>query len=491
VFKLTKAKIFFWLGAIFLGGIFLSQFFNFNLILKLVIINCALILIFIWHKYRICLFIGLGILVFLFGMFRYEIALPKVDNTWVQYYNEKEEIKVIGNVVSEPDIRIENTRLTLGNLKLGDNENKLKGKILVTVPKYPEFNYGDSVVMQAKLKDPGEFNEFNYRDFLAKSGIYSVSYNPKIELVSSGHGNLLFNYILKIKSKFRSSLTKILSEPQASLMDGLLLGNKSGLSKELMDKFNFVGVSHIIVVSGYHVTIICSILLAFGMYFLSRKQSFVLAVTGLLFFIIITGVQSSAIRASIMGGLVLVALNSGRMSNIRNVLLFSALTIVFINPLLLSFDVGFQLSFLATIGIVYFTPIILKYLKFLPNIFKLQEILGMTLAAQLLVLPIIFNNFQRLSVISPLVNILILPFVPLTMLFGFMGGIFGLFVLPIGRLFGLLAWLLVSYMIWLVEFFVKFDFASIEVDKLWFGWTILYYVIIIVSWRFFRKKIKT
>lgn len=488
MFKLSKAKIFFWLGVSFLGGIFLSQFFLIDLIIKLALLNCAFILIFIWHKFKVCLVIGFGIIVFFLGMLRYELALPKINSDWIQYYNEKREIVLVGTVIVEPDLRIENTKLVLGNLRSKELDKNLKGRILITVPRYPVFNYGDLLEVKAKLKDPGEFNEFNYRDYLAKSGIYSVVYNPEIILADKNKGNFIFNFVLKIKYYFRDSINKILPEPQASLIDGLLLGNKSGLPKELLDKFNLVGVSHVIVVSGYHVTVISSILLYLGIMVFDRKKAFWLAVLGLIFFVLLTGIQASAIRASIMGGLVVVALNFGRMSNIRNVLLFSAIAIVTVNPLFLSFDVGFQLSFLATIGIVYFTPIILRYLKKMPNVFKLREVLATTFAAQFLVLPIIFNNFERLSLISPLANLLILPIIPITMLVGFLGGLAGIIFFPLGKLLGLIAWLFVSYMIKIVEFFSQFNWAAIEVKKIWFGLVIIYYVIIYIIWRALRKK---
>lgn len=491
MFKLTKAKIFFWLGVLFLGGIFLSQFFLIDLTIKLALLNCAFILIFIWRKFKVCLIIGFGIIIFLFGMFRYELALPKVNSNWIQYYNEKDEIMLLGTVIVEPDIRIENTKLVIGNIRSKELNNNLKGRILITVPKYPVLSYGDELEVKAKLRDPGEFNEFNYRDYLAKLGIYSVAYNSEIILVNKNKGNFVFNFVLKIKYYFRDSINKILPEPQASLIDGLLLGNKSGLPKELLDKFNLVGVSHVIVVSGYHVTVISSILLYFGILIFDRKKAFWLAVLGLIFFVLLTGIQASAIRASIMGGLVVVALNFGRMSNIRNVLLFSAIAIVIVNPMLLSFDVGFQLSFLATIGIVYFTPIILRYLKKMPNVFKLREILATTFAAQFLVLPIIFNNFERLSLISPLANLLILPIIPITMLIGFLGGLAGIIFLPLGKLLGLITWLFVSYMIKIVEFFSQFDWAAIEVDKIWGGWVVLYYIMLYIVWRVLRKKVRT
>jgi len=473
----------------FLGGIFLSQFFLIDLIIKLALLNCAFILIFIWHKFKVCLVIGFGIIVFFLGMFRYELALPKINSDWIQYYNEKREIMLVGTVIVEPDLRIENTKLVLGNLRSKELDKNLKGRILITVPRYPVFNYGDLLEVKAKLKDPGEFNEFNYRDYLAKSGIYSVAYNPEITLVDKNKGNFIFNFVLKIKYYFRDSINKILPEPEASLIDGLLLGNKSGLPKELLDKFNLVGMSHVIVVSGYHVTVISSMLLYLGIMVFDRKKAFWLAVLGLIFFVLLTGIQASAIRASIMGGLVVVALNFGRMSNIRNVLLFSAIAIIAANPLLLSFDVGFQLSFLATIGIVYFTPIILRYLKKMPNVFKLREVLATTFAAQFLVLPIIFNNFERLSLISPLVNLLILPIIPITMLVGFLGGLTGIIFFPLGKLLGLIAWLFISYMIKIVEFFSQFSWAAIEVKKIWFGFVVLYYVIIYIIWRLLRKKV--
>lgn len=475
MFKLTKAKIFFWLGLSFLGGIFLSRYLNLDFFWKLISLDFCFIIIFAWWKLKKVRLFGFCILFLIFGIFRYELDLPSERDEWIQSYNEKE-VVLTGIVLDEPDARWDKIKLTIGDIKI-DNNN-IFGKILITLPKYPEFNYGDKLEIVGKLQDPGEFDEFNYRDYLSRYGVYSVSYNSKAKLLSENNGNKLLFFVLEIKGKFRESLNKVLVKPQSSFLEGMILGNKRGIPEDLLDKFNLTGISHVIVISGFHVTIVSSLLLYFGMLFLSRKQAFWLAVCGLLFFVLITGLKPSAIRATIMGGLVLVALNSGRMSNVRNVLLFAACVMLLINPKLLAFDVGFQLSFLATIGIVYFGPFLQKYLKFIPEAGKVREMASVTLSAQFLVLPIILQNFERVSLVAPITNILVLPMIPWTMMFGFLAGFLGMFWVFSGKLIGFVAWLFLSYEISVVKLLARIPFASLEMNRIWIGWILLYYVII-------------
>ena len=489
---MTKAEIFFLLGGMFIGGIFLSRYLELSLFWELLLVDLSLVLIFAWWKVRNARLAGFCLLFFILGIFRYEIAVPRVDENWAQFYNEKEKVGLSGIVISEPDIRIDKIKLTLGDLKLKEANNlvkDIKGKILITVERYPEFKYGDELDVVGQLKDPGEFDEFNYRDYLARYGIYSVVYKGRVSLLSSGNGRWLLSKILLVKGRFKKTLSKVIAKPQSSFLEGMLLGNKRGIPDDLIDKFSLTGISHIIVISGFHVTIVFSLLLYFGMLFLSRRQAFWLAVAGLLFFVVVTGIKPSAIRASVMGGLVLVALNFSRMSNVRNVLLFAAWIMLLANPKLLAFDIGFQLSFLATMGIVYFGPILQKYLKFIPETGKIREMASVTLSAQFLVIPIILQNFERVSLVAPITNILILPVIPWTMMFGFLAGLLGMIWTILGRIVGFAVWILLSYEIGVVKLLAKIPLASLEVNKIWIGWILVYYIIVMLLYlRFLKGK---
>jgi competence protein ComEC len=202
----------------------------------------------------------------------------------------------------------------------------------------------------------------------------------------------------------------------------------------------------------------------------------------------LTGAQPSSVRAGIMGSLVLLALFSGRLSDPKNAILCAASFMILINPKVLKYDIGFQLSFLATIGIIYLSPFLKKILKFIPNTFKFREMVMMTISAQILTLPIIIYNFERLSLIAPLANVMVVPLVPLIMTSGLLVGISGMVWIVLGKIFSFVSWALLSYEIFVVNMLSKVPFASLEIEKIWQGWIIIYYAVIIYIIWYLRMK---
>jgi competence protein ComEC len=228
----------------------------------------------------------------------------------------------------------------------------------------------------------------------------------------------------------------------------------------------------------------------FGWLMLRRSLRFWLAVAAILFFTILTGGSASVVRAAIMGILVLLARHEGRMYNVRNALVFAGAVMIFINPKILRFDIGFQLSFLATAGLVWLAPVFEKALKNLPKIFGLREILTATLSAQLAVLPLLVVYFGQLSIISPLANLVILLFIPITMLVGFLAGGVGILWLAGAKIFGWLAWLFLTFEIGAIKFFAGLPLASVKMN---WGWpfAIIYYLILLsLIYLFYNKERK-
>lgn len=458
----------------------------------LVFFSLTVLLITVWWKVAWLRTAGFCGLFLLLGIWRLAVAQPAGDVGQLRAYNEGEKVVFIGTVSEGPDRRADNVKLTVVGEEIfsGGGKQRIKGKVLVTIPRYPEFSYGDRLQISGKLKDPGEFDGFSYRDYLAKFEIYSVCYRPQIELIGGGGGNVFQRGLLRVKQRFKEQVEQILPEPQASFLAGMLLGAKRGLPEDLREQFNIVGVSHIIVISGFHVAIVAGLLMNLGLALsLSRRQAFWLAVVGLVLFILLTGAQTSAVRAGIMGGLVLLAMQAGRLSDMKNALLLAATVMLLINPKLLRFDVGFQLSFLATIGIVYLSPYLEKLLAILPKNLKIRESATMTLSAQVTTLPVIITSFERLSVVAPLANIMIVPLMPLTMMIGFVSGLVSFVSLVLGKVLGGGAWLLLSYKLAVVEWLARLPYAAVEVNDLWWGWGVVYYGILFLFFSF--KKLKS
>lgn len=465
----------------FILGVSLASFYKeFPLFFYTLILLAAILFITIWWEVRVIKIIGFCLLFFLWGISRFVISLPQENSDQLQTYNEQE-IIVEGVVAAEPDIRLDTTKLTInsrqGKQDLKDDWSDITGQVLITVPRFPQYKYGDLLQLKCKLQTPAEFDDFSYKNYLAKYDIYSVCYYPEVKLLDSDQGNIVLSNIFVIKDKANGVFKKILTEPEASFLSGMILGIKRGIPEDLIESFNVTGTSHVIVISGLHITIVAGLLmyLAQGVFSLPRKYAFWVAVIGLILFILLTGARPSSIRAGIMGGLVLLAMNVGRVSDSKNAILLAASIMLLINPKILRFDMGFQLSFLATIGIIYLSPYLEKLLKFLPKIFKIREVATMTLAAQVLTLPVIIYNFERISIISPVVNILVVPLIPITVTTGFISLILGFIWYFIGKIFAFVPLFLLQYELFIVDLFSKIPYASLEVEKIWIGWIIIYY----------------
>lgn len=262
--------------------------------------------------------------------------------------------------------------------------------------------------------------------------------------------NINFSGLL---SQANKSIEKILPEPQASFLAGLLFGVDQNIPKDLLEDFNQTGTRHIIALSGYNITIIASLTMGFLLWLgFWRKHAFVIAVIAIIFFVILTGASASVSRAAIMGLLVLLAQQVGRLSNPKNLLALAAFFMILKEPSALLNNAGLQLSFAATMGIIYLSP----YLK------KLPEILATTLSAQIAVSPLIIFYFHQVSLISPIANLLVLPIIPITMLVGFIALAIGVLYLPIGIFLAWPAWLFLTYEIKIIELLAKIPFAGLS-----------------------------
>jgi competence protein ComEC len=327
--------------------------------------------------------------------------------------------------------------------------------------------------------------------YLAKDQIFYECKNPEIENLNKFKGNKFIAGLIKIKNKFNANINRLIPAPESGLLSGLILGGSNQLSKEIQNNFSRTGMTHIVAVSGYNVTIIAQYLLLLGIFLgLWRPQAFWFAATGIILFVILTGLSASAVRAGVMGILLIWAMKNGRLANAENAILFSAVVMLLVNPLLLRWDIGFQLSFLATIGIVFLYPLFENYFIKNHKVMGLGELIFLTISAQIFVLPIIIFNFKTLSLISLLANILILPIIPITMLLGFLAAIFGFIFTPLATIFAWLAFLPLKYETLTINYLASLKYASIEVEMSWWGVVIWYIILLGVIYFFQRSKTK-
>jgi competence protein ComEC len=469
---MTASKIFLYFCLSFIGGIFLNSFFKIPQLLMLSFLILGILLISVLWPHKKLVVIGFCILFLVAGIWRYQLVEIRSTKSEIRNLNDGNEVvNFIGIVSTEPDIREKSQKLTV-------QPENINGKILITTNRYPEYRYGDKLKITGKLKTPQVFDDFNYKDYLKKDGIYSIMDWPKIELIEKNQGNLIFAKILSFKEKLRESLYQNLSPPKSSILGAIILGDKRKISEEWKNKLNYAGVRHITAVSGLHVTVLSSILMTLLLWLgFWRQQAFFGAILIITLFIIMTGLQPSAIRAGIMGGLFLLAQYFGRMNSASRAIFFAGAVMLAQNPLLLKLDVGFQLSFLAMLGIIYLSTIFRDWLKFIPWEGP-KSILAMTLSAYLFTLPVLIYNFGYISFVAPLTNILIVPLLYWIMIFGFIFALSGMILPIIGWILSFPAWFLLSYLIKVVDWFSKIPLAYKTLENVHWIWLVISYLIL-------------
>ncbi len=491
---MTASKIFLYFCLSFIAGIFLSSFIFFSQIFLLGILILGILLFSLWWPYKKIAVIGFCLLFLALGIWRFQIAeLNVIENELAEYNDLKEDIVLIGKVISEPDIRETNIKLTIKTEEVFVKEKSLffKDRVLVTTDRYPEYKYGDKLKITGRLQSPPVFEEFNYQDFLKKEGIYSVVYWPEIELLERGEYDNFFSWsyamILEFKERLRKSIYQNLSPPQSSILGAMILGDARKMSEDLKEKLNIAGVRHITAISGMHITvlsvILMQILIGIGFW---RGQAFYFTLIFIFLFIAMVGFPVSAIRAGIMGGLFLFAQKIGRLSVSFRTIFFAATLMVAFNPFLLSLDVGFQLSFMAMIGIIYLSPVIKDWLKFVPP-GSFRNILAMTISAYIFTLPILIYNFGYVSIVSLITNVLVVPLLPFIMLSGFIFGVAGMILQPLGQIFSWISWFLLTYLTKIVDFFSSIPPAYF-IGVSWVWLLIFYLVLGFFTWQLNRKK---
>lgn len=460
----SNSKIFRYFLICFIIGVTIASYFSLNYFWFYLLVLVSIIAMITFWPNKLWRWLFLGGLIIALGIFRYQLSLPKTDPTKIWFYNNSR-LTFEGLVINEPDSRINQTKLTVGANQATVNGQQLSadGKVLVSVSLYPQYQYGDLLSINCKLQKPEPINGFAYDRYLAKEGIYSLCYYPKIKLLSQNQGDWLLSKIFVFKNKLIDLANLNLPEPQASLFNGINLGVRGSIPDDLFENFNIAGVTHLIAISGMNITIIAAILLQAALAcYLSRKQAFWLISLILIVYIIIIGFPASAVRAAIMGWLILLAQRVGRLNRATNAILLSASVMILINPKVLRDDIGFQLSFAAIFGIIYFLPLMEKWFKKIPETLALRESISMTLASQLSTLPLVVFYFGRVSLIGLLVNLLVVPVLSYLMIISFIALILSWLMPIFSQYFFWPAWFLLTYLIKVVDFFSQLPYAALN-----------------------------
>ena len=330
-----------------------------------------------------------------------------------------------------------------------------------------------------------------YRHQMFERPADNLDYYQKQQSIQDAHDreHLVYFVVGDFKDKLRASLDASLSPPQSSILGAMMLGEKERLSYDLKEKLNRSGTRHITAISGMHVMILAQMLIGLGLIFgLWRGQAFYFALATIILFIIMVGAPPSAIRAGIMGGVVLFAEKAGRLSQAQRLLVIAAAIMLAFNPLLLKFDVGFQLSFLATFGIAKLSPWFLEKFSKIPAWLQLRNVAAMSFPAVIFTAPILASNFGQVSLISIFTNILIVPLLGLVLGWGFLAGILGIIFEPLGQIAFWPLWLFLGYVYKIIDWSSQVPFAAIQVEVFPWYLVVLYFALLWWGIKYFKLE---
>ncbi len=359
---------------------------------------------------------------------------------------------------------------------------------------YPRFHYGDLVNFSGTLSAPFNFKSdtgraFDYKGFLAKDDIFFEIKSAQV--ISAENDTNISQWITstlyKIKRGFVNNLNTTLGEPHGALAAGLVVGEKSALGKDLLNDFRTVGLIHIVVLSGFNITIVADALRRL-LTRLPRVWGIVIGGIGMILFGVLVGGGATVVRSCFMASVALGANLIRRDYHVARALLFAGLLMLIQNPLILLHDPSFQLSFLATLGLILLATPLEKFFHFIPEKFGMRGIFAATFATQIFVSPFILYMMGQISVIGVVANILVLPFIPLTMLVVFLTGSIGLVSTAVSQIFGWGAHLLLTYELFIVESFARVPFASLTFPQFSGWWVVGFYVMFASTYIFFATR---
>jgi competence protein ComEC len=396
----------------------------------------------------------------------------QIQNEFVHWLGGKQDFE--GVVVAEPDIRPDKQLLTI-------RPDGFRQSILVTLSRSGFFQYGDRVWVRGKVVSAEEFDGFDYPGFLAKSNIYALSRYPKVVVLKNHQGNWVYEKIFDLKSWFTKRIQQVYPEPESGLLLGLLIGARRGLPDLIREQFVRTGTSHVMAVSGFNIAIFIGGLSGLAFFF-GRKFTLFISFITIAVFVILVGPSGSVLRAAGMGYAMLLAINIGRLYFPLNIMLLVAGAMTLINPRILFWDVGFQLSLAATVGIILVYPLAKLYLDT-----KLKAVLFgplvITLAATLFTLPLTLWQFEQLSVVGPVANVLLAPVIEIAMGFG------ALSFLPfMGVGFAYVNYFVLKYMLVVVEYLSRPAWA-VQAYILPGSLVVVCYVILLVLFELLQKRL--
>lgn len=439
-----------------------------------------------WRKPAIRL-AGLTLLCLCLGAWRYSAVSPANDAHAISALIGPRKLQIQGEIADEPHLESNSTLLTIStrsiSLDNGQSWQEARGQIQVQMlgatfdnPYAP--HYGDAVQLTGKLSAPPPYATPEIQASMAFPGLF----------ITSRGGNPLLELLYQARTTLAGILMQVLPQPFAALLIAIFLSLRTPALKPLINLFTVTGTAHLLAPSGFKVTLLAGLIGDSTRWLVSRRTEqdllllpaqrhqgnwkrwlhTLLVILSITLYTVLSGGGPAALRAGIMGTLLVLAPRLDRVYNVYTSLALTALVMSLIDPFVL-WDTGFQLSFIGTLGIVLFTPIFQRFLRFLSHLplgHHIAEISAVTLAAEIATLPIFALSFHQISFVALLANIVSVPLLGALLGLGALVCLSGLFSLQLALICGWLVWPLLWYVTTAISLCAHLPGAYLAIDNM-------------------------
>ena len=438
------------------------------------------------------------VILFLVSVIISNIQITLLEKSFDEKYkNVNENLEIVGTIISNPMDKQYKNQYILKVEKINENKSYKNTNLQLNVKKEEKLlSYGDKIIIKGNFEEASSArNEggFDYKQYLKSKNVYGIiSVDKKdIKLIKKNNVDVIDLLANKVSNSMKIKIEQNLSNETSKLLSGILIGNKNNLQKEIQEDFRNSSLSHVLAISGMHVSyIMLGITFVINKMKFNKKISKIITIFILLFFIILTGKTASVTRACFMSSYIILASLFHKKAHVLASISISLLIILIINPYLI-LDIGLQLSYGGTIGIVLIYPILKKLKKkkedknskFKKIIHKVKEkildIILITISANLVIFPIVLFHYNTISFTFIISNLLISPIIGIIIILGFISVFVSYIISPISKVMFLILQTFLNLLIKIAHFCAELPFSKVYFPTPKIYVIIIYYVFLI------------